>query len=54
MHVAAAPKAVFGYFTDPARYVQWMGNRATLEPDPAVPTVCRWPTVMPPLHNRRS
>lgn len=34
VHIAAAPETVFPYFTDPARYVQWMGNRATLEPVP--------------------
>jgi hypothetical protein len=25
---------VFPYFTDPGRYVQWMGSGATLEPVP--------------------
>src|SRR5258708_12803448 len=34
VHVAAAPENVFPYFTDPARYVQWMGGEATLEPEP--------------------
>ena len=34
VHVAAQPETVFGYFTDPARYVQWMGSGATLEPVP--------------------
>ena len=34
VHVAAAPHDVFVYFTDPARYVQWMGSRATLDPAP--------------------
>jgi len=34
VHVAAAPETTFGYFTDPARYVQWMGSHATLEPVP--------------------
>jgi uncharacterized protein YndB with AHSA1/START domain len=34
LHVAAQPEIVFPYFTDPARYVQWMGNDATLEPVP--------------------
>jgi uncharacterized protein YndB with AHSA1/START domain len=32
VHVAATPEDVFRYFTDPARYVQWMGSEATLEP----------------------
>jgi uncharacterized protein YndB with AHSA1/START domain len=26
MHITAAPQDVFPYFTDPARYVQWMGT----------------------------
>ena len=34
MHVAAQPETVFPYFTDPARYIQWMGHDATLEPVP--------------------
>jgi uncharacterized protein YndB with AHSA1/START domain len=34
MHVAAVPQDVFGFFTDPARYVQWMGSEADLEPVP--------------------
>jgi len=34
VHVAAQPETVFAYFTDPARYVQWMGSGATLEPVP--------------------
>ena len=34
MLVAARPETVFAYFTDPARYVQWMGREATLEPVP--------------------
>ena len=34
MHVAARPEDVFGFFTDPARYVQWMGSEAELEPLP--------------------
>jgi uncharacterized protein YndB with AHSA1/START domain len=32
VHVAATPQNVFPYFTDPARYVQWMGSQATLDP----------------------
>ena len=31
-HIPAPPADVFGYFTDPALYVQWMGTEATLEP----------------------
>jgi len=34
VHIAAQPETVFPYFTDPARFVQWMGSRATLEPVP--------------------
>jgi hypothetical protein len=32
--VPASPSDVFGFFTDPARYVQWMGSEADLEPVP--------------------
>lgn len=34
VHIAAQPETVFTYFTDPARYIQWMGSEATLEPVP--------------------
>jgi uncharacterized protein YndB with AHSA1/START domain/GNAT superfamily N-acetyltransferase len=34
MQVAAQPETVFPYFTDPGRYVEWMGSGATLEPVP--------------------
>src|SRR5262249_44029172 len=34
VHIAASPETVFPYFTDPGRYVQWMGSGATLEPVP--------------------
>jgi uncharacterized protein YndB with AHSA1/START domain len=34
VHIAAEPETVFRYFTDPARYRQWMGTHATLEPVP--------------------
>jgi len=34
VHVEARPETVFAYFTDPARYVQWMGTRATLDAQP--------------------
>jgi uncharacterized protein YndB with AHSA1/START domain len=34
VHIAARPETVFRYFTDPDRYVQWMGAHATLEPVP--------------------
>jgi len=37
IHVAAQPEIVFPYFTDPRRYVQWMGRDARLE---AVPGGC--------------
>src|SRR3954468_18688142 len=32
--VSAPPATVFRFFTDPARYVAWMGASATLEPRP--------------------
>ena len=32
--IAAQPETVFPYFTDPGRYVQWMGRDATLQPVP--------------------
>jgi uncharacterized protein YndB with AHSA1/START domain len=34
VQIAATPESVFPYFTDPARYVQWMGTEAKLEPVP--------------------
>jgi uncharacterized protein YndB with AHSA1/START domain len=34
VHIAATPETVFPYFTDPARYVRWMGSEATLDPVP--------------------
>jgi uncharacterized protein YndB with AHSA1/START domain len=34
VRVPAVPSEVFSYFTDPARYVQWMGSEADLEPVP--------------------
>lgn len=34
VHIAARPETVFAYFTDPERYVQWMGTSATLEAVP--------------------
>jgi uncharacterized protein YndB with AHSA1/START domain len=32
VHISARPETVFPYFTDPDRYVQWMGSVAVLEP----------------------
>ena len=32
--VPASPSDVFGFFTDPDRYVQWMGSSAELDPVP--------------------
>ena len=37
--IAASPETVFGFFTDPAKMVQWMGTEATLDPRPG--GVCR-------------
>jgi uncharacterized protein YndB with AHSA1/START domain len=34
IRIAASPDTVFGFFTDPARMVQWMGNEAMLDPRP--------------------
>lgn len=34
VEVPAAPAEVFEYFTDPGRYVSWMGAEARLEPVP--------------------
>jgi uncharacterized protein YndB with AHSA1/START domain len=34
VYIAAEPETVFPYFTDPGRYVQWMGRGATLHPVP--------------------
>lgn len=34
VEVPAAPAAVSEYFTDPGRYVSWMGAEARLEPVP--------------------
>jgi uncharacterized protein YndB with AHSA1/START domain len=34
VYIAAEPETVFPYFTDPGRYVQWMGRDATLHPVP--------------------
>jgi uncharacterized protein YndB with AHSA1/START domain len=34
VHVLAAAADVFPYFTDPDRYVQWMGSQAELDPVP--------------------
>ena len=31
-HIKAAPEVVFPYFTDPALIVQWIGDRAELDP----------------------
>jgi uncharacterized protein YndB with AHSA1/START domain len=33
-HLPVPPEAVFPYFTDQARYVEWMGSIAKLEPVP--------------------
>ena len=34
VQITAPPEHVFGFFTDPARYVTWMGSQARLEPVP--------------------
>jgi hypothetical protein len=55
MHMPAPPEDVFPYFTDPARYVQWMGSEAKLEPVPGGGTASTCPTVSrPPASSFRS
>jgi uncharacterized protein YndB with AHSA1/START domain len=34
VHIAAPPETVFGYLTDSARYAEWMGSTAVLDPAP--------------------
>jgi uncharacterized protein YndB with AHSA1/START domain len=34
VHIAATPETVFGFFTDPGKYAEWMGSSAHLEPEP--------------------
>jgi len=34
IRIEASAETVFGFFTDPARMVRWMGNQATLDPRP--------------------
>lgn len=34
VHIEAQPETVFSYFTDPAKYVQWMGSTARIVPEP--------------------
>jgi uncharacterized protein YndB with AHSA1/START domain len=34
IHIAAEPAVVFEYFTEPDALVQWMGDRAVLDPRP--------------------
>jgi uncharacterized protein YndB with AHSA1/START domain len=34
VRIAARPEVVFGYFTDPAKLVEWMGVEAVLDPRP--------------------
>jgi uncharacterized protein YndB with AHSA1/START domain len=33
-HITAPPEVVFQYFTDPALIIEWIGNRAELDPQP--------------------
>lgn len=39
VRIGAAPETVFGFFTDPALMVRWMGEQATLDPRPG--GICR-------------
>jgi uncharacterized protein YndB with AHSA1/START domain len=34
VHIPATPRTIFPYLTDAARYIQWMGSNAALEPAP--------------------
>lgn len=34
VRIASSPETVFGYFTDPAKIVRWIGTEATLDPRP--------------------
>src|SRR5262249_56262890 len=34
VHIKAPPETVFGYFTDPVKYPQWMGSEVTIEATP--------------------
>ena len=34
VHIKARPETVFGYFTDPVKYAQWMGSAVTIEAAP--------------------
>jgi uncharacterized protein YndB with AHSA1/START domain len=34
VRIDASPETIFEFFTDPAKAVQWMGDRATLDPRP--------------------
>jgi uncharacterized protein YndB with AHSA1/START domain len=39
VRIEARPETVFNYFTDPSRFVRWMGSEVTLDPRPG--GVCR-------------
>src|SRR5215472_13112487 len=34
VHIKARPETVFGYFTDPVKYAQWMGSQVTIDAAP--------------------
>ena len=34
VHIEATPDTVFAFFTDPTKYVQWMGTSAQITPTP--------------------
>jgi uncharacterized protein YndB with AHSA1/START domain len=34
VRIDASPETIFDFFTDPAKAVRWMGERATLDPRP--------------------
>jgi uncharacterized protein YndB with AHSA1/START domain len=34
IHIKASPEVIFGYLTDPAKYIEWGGSEAELDPRP--------------------
>ena len=34
IHIKASPEVIFGYLTDPAKYIEWGGSDAELDPRP--------------------
>ncbi len=38
VYIKATPEVIFPYLVDPAKYVEWGGTEAELDPDPGAPT----------------